>query len=791
MTATRRSAIAKALLVVTASSSLAALIHLGVLLPWLGPPAPVLVVALSVVASAAYGGLWAGLLATAIGAVIAASGLGLGVSRLSATPDEFARLSLLITGCVIAALLAAALRKARKRSESARLAIAREMADRQLAQQRLMASEARFRELVESLPDIVFVADALGIPRHTNRRWFEFSGQTEQQPEQEHWIERVHGTDRERVLAEWTLAVNTQIPLEARCRLRGQDGSYRWFLVRARPVHGVADEPIQWFGVATDIDAQMRAEAALRDREEQLRLALESTGLGVFEFEFWTRRIVWSDRCRAIWGFDTGEPLTIRKIRDALHPDDRRKIARALSGVRDPDGSAEFAFEFRVLRPDGQQRWVAARGCAFFVSTADGDRAIRCIGTMLDFTERRASEELLRRSEQRLREADRRKDEFLAILAHELRNPLAPMRNALQLLEASAARPETSRYARSVLDRQLTQMVRLIDDLLDVARITSGKLALRRSTVSLSSLAQSAVETARPLIRERHHELRVHLPQSPVEVNCDEARISQVLSNLLNNAARYTPIGGFVELTARANESEIVFEVRDNGVGISPEALDSIFEMFAQGGVTPAAGHSGLGVGLPLSRSLIALHDGRLEAASGGHGHGTMFTVRLPRGAQPILSVPAPATGHTIDAVRSRKILVVDDNRDAADSLGELLRIAGHETRVCHDGHHALVMAEAFRPDVVLLDIGMPRIDGHEVTRRLRSQPWGRHMQIVALSGFGRPDDRQRSVDAGCDQHLTKPVSDGDLRRAISGGPPSKSPAVTPREAGNAAVPAR
>jgi PAS domain S-box-containing protein len=790
MTATRRSATAKALLVVAASSSLAALIHLGVLLPWLGPPAPVLVVALSVVASAAYGGLWAGLLATAIGAVIAAAGLGLGVSRLSATPGEVARLSLLMTGCVIAALLAAALRKARKRSENARLEIGREMADRQLAQQRLMASEARFRELVESLPDIVFVADALGIPRNANRRWFEFSGQTEQQPEQEHWIERVHDADRERVLAEWTLAVNTQMPLQARCRLRSQDGSYRWFLVRARAVHGVG-EPIQWFGVATDIDAQMRAEAALRDREEQLRLALESTGLGVFEFEFWTRRMVWSDRCRAIWGFDAGEPLTVRKVRDALHPDDRRKIARALSDVRDPDGSGEFALEFRVVRPDGQQRWVAARGCAFFVSTGDGDRAIRCIGTMLDFTERRASEELLRRSEQRLREADRRKDEFLAILAHELRNPLAPMRNAVHLLEASAAQPETSRYARSVLDRQLTQMVRLIDDLLDVARITSGKLALQRNTVLLGSLAQSAVETARPLIRERHHELRVNLPQSPVELNCDDARISQVLSNLLNNAARYTPIGGLIELTARADESEIVFQVRDNGVGIAPDALDSIFEMFAQAGVAPAAGHSGLGVGLPLSRSLIALHDGRLEAASAGHGHGTVFTVRLPRAAQPLPSAPAPATGYTIDAVRSRKILVVDDNRDAADSLGELLCIGGHETRVCHDGLHAVVMAETFRPDVVLLDIGMPRIDGHEVARRLRSQPWGRHMRIVAVSGFGRPDDRQRSIDAGCDEHLTKPVSDGDLRRAITGAPPSKSPAVTPREAGNAAVPAR
>ena len=786
MTPTRWTAITKILVVVVATSGLAAVLHLGLLLPWLGRPAPPIFVVLAVVASAAYGGFWAGLLATAIGATVAAAGFGLHAGNLLALPDELVRLALLVSGCVVAAVLAGSLRRARQRSGASRRAVAREIGDRQLAQQRLMASEARFRELVESLPDITFVADARGVSHHANRRWFEFSGQSDRQDGHEHWAERVHPGDRERVLSEWTLAVNTEMPLEARCRLRGIEGGYLWFLVRARPVRGVITDPVQWFVVATNIDAQMRAEAALRDREEQLRLALESTGLGVFELEFWTRRLMWSDRCRSIWGFAADEPLSIRAIRAGVHPHDRRRAARALLAVRDPGGSGEFALEFRVVRPDGELRWVAARGCAFFVTTGDGERAIRCIGTMLDFTERRSSEEMLRRSERSLREADRRKDDFLAILAHELRNPLAPMRHALQLLDAGAG-PETARYARGVLERQLEQMVRLIDDLLDVARIASGKLALQRRSVLLTRMVDNAVETVAPLMRERHHELHVDVPAEPVELDCDEARISQVLSNLLNNAARYTPVRGIVELAARADDDEVVFEVKDNGVGIAPESLDSIFDMFAQGGVTPAEGHTGLGVGLPLSRSLVALHDGRMEVKSGGQGRGTAFTVRLPRA---VTRPPAPEATpgqHVIDTTSTRRILVVDDNRDAADTLGELLRIAGHETRVCHSGLHALALAESFRPDLVLLDIGMPRIDGHEVARRLRAQPWGREMRIVALSGFGRPEDRRRSLEAGCDDHLTKPVTVSDLRRALS----SAADAADASTAVTAGVPAR
>jgi PAS domain S-box-containing protein len=590
----------------------------------------------------------------------------------------------------------------------------------------------------------------------------------------------VHAADRRRLRRELRDAVRRTSAIEVEYRIRRGDGSERWIASRGRVERDAEGQPRRFIGISTDITQAQHYQARLARSEELFRLAAEAVDGIIYEYDLEQGTVLRTRGMAELLGYQPElVPPTMQWWDDIVHPDDRTRV-REQYGRAEASGAVRTESEYRVRHSLGY--WVTLLDRAFLVRNDQG-KVVRVVGCAEDITE-------LRRVERSLREADRRKDEFLAILAHELRNPLAPMRNALQLLEASAAQPETSRYARSVLDRQLTQMVRLIDDLLDVARITSGKLALRRSTVLLSSLAQSAVETARPLIRERHHELRVHLPQSPVEVNCDEARISQVLSNLLNNAARYTPIGGLVELTAEADESEIVFEVRDNGVGIAPDALDSIFEMFAQGGVTPAAGHSGLGVGLPLSRSLIALHDGRLEAASAGHGHGTVFTVRLPRGAQQILSMPSHASLHTIDAVRSRKILVVDDNRDAADSLGELMRIAGHEARVCHDGLHALAMADAFRPDVVLLDIGMPRIDGHEVARRLRSQPWGRHMQIVALSGFGRPDDRQRSIDAGCDEHLTKPVSDGDLRRAISG-PPPKSPAVTPREAGNAAVPAR
>jgi PAS domain S-box-containing protein len=372
----------------------------------------------------------------------------------------------------------------------------------------------------------------------------------------------------------------------------------------------------------------------------------------------------------------------------------------------------------------------------------------------------------------RLREQDRRKDDFLATLAHELRNPLAPIRNGLQVLQLAGGDRAIAGRAVAMMERQLGQMVRLIDDLLDVSRITRGKLLLRKERVELAGVVRAAVETARPALDAGGHRLEVSLPDEPVWVDADPTRLAQVFGNLLTNAAKYTDRGGRVRLTAHPEGGGVVVSVEDNGIGIAAEHLAGVFEMFNQ--VTPVIERSqgGLGIGLALVRGLVEMHGGTVEAHSEGPGRGSIFTVRLPaaRPTPPETLLPAPEVGAARPAMR---ILVADDNRDAADSLTMLLQLAGHEVRTAHDGREAVEAAAAFRPDVALLDIGMPGLTGYEVARRVREQPGGAGVVLVAITGWGQEEDKRRAAEAGFDHHLTKPVDPLALERLLS--------ALTPR----------
>jgi PAS domain S-box-containing protein len=366
-----------------------------------------------------------------------------------------------------------------------------------------------------------------------------------------------------------------------------------------------------------------------------------------------------------------------------------------------------------------------------------------------------------------LREADRRKDEFLALLAHELRNPLAPLRNGLQVMKL-AADPDTVAQARAMMERQLGHMVRLIDDLLDVSRISRHKMRLRRSRVRLAEVIHNAVETARPLIDAAGHELTVSLPPAPIDLDADLTRLAQVIGNLLANSARYTEHGGRISLTAEGRDGEVIVSVRDTGIGIPPEQLGSIFDMFSQVDRGPERGTGGLGIGLALVKGLVEMHGGTVSAASPGVGQGSTFTVRLPVREEP--AEPArPAVSEVGGAATGpgARVLVVDDNRDAAASLAMMLRLLGHEVRLAHDGLQALEAAEAFRPQAILMDVGMPRLNGYEATRRIREQPWGRSVAIIALTGWGQDGDRRRSHEAGCDAHLVKPASLEDLKSLL------------------------
>jgi signal transduction histidine kinase/ActR/RegA family two-component response regulator len=368
-----------------------------------------------------------------------------------------------------------------------------------------------------------------------------------------------------------------------------------------------------------------------------------------------------------------------------------------------------------------------------------------------------------------LRDADRRKDEFLATLAHELRNPLAPIRNGLQVLRLSGKETGVVAEARSMMERQLSQMVRLVDDLLDVSRISRNKLDLKKQRVTLAAVVHSAVETSRPLVEQSRHSLTVALPPDPVYLDADLVRLAQVFSNLLNNAAKYTEPGGRIWLTAEVVGHEVAVRVRDTGLGIPADALPRIFEMFSQVDRNMERSQGGLGIGLTLVRRLVEMHGGTVEARSDGPGKGSEFTVRLPLAADGEVGRRAE-TADDGPAAPKRRILIVDDNHDSAMSLGMMLDLMGNETRTAHDGLAAFEAAGTFRPDVILLDIGLPKLNGYDTCRRIREQPWGQAMVIVALTGWGQDEDRRRSKEAGFDHHLVKPVEADALAKLLAEG---------------------
>ncbi|MFY0535848.1 hybrid sensor histidine kinase/response regulator [Nannocystis pusilla] len=366
-----------------------------------------------------------------------------------------------------------------------------------------------------------------------------------------------------------------------------------------------------------------------------------------------------------------------------------------------------------------------------------------------------------------LREQDRRKDEFLALLAHELRNPLAPIRNGLEALRLSDD-PAIQEHSQAVMDRQLGHMVRLIDDLLDVSRISRNKMELRRARVVLADVVNNAVETARPFIDAARHSLEVTLPPRPVILDADLTRLAQVFSNLLTNSAKYTPPGGHIRLSAERSGGEVRVVVRDDGIGIPQAALTSIFDMFSQIDRSIERSNGGLGIGLALVKGLVEMHGGTVTCDSAGPGTGSAFTVTLP-----VLEPRAPSAspggpGGDRDSSSGRRVLVVDDNEDSALTMAMMLRLLGHKVEVAHDGLAAVAGAESFRPDIILMDMGMPRLNGYDATRQIRQQPWGAAIRIIALTGWGQESDRARSKEAGCDLHMVKPVPLAELKKLLA-----------------------
>ncbi len=430
-------------------------------------------------------------------------------------------------------------------------------------------------------------------------------------------------------------------------------------------------------------------------------------------------------------------------------------MALALKNLREYNGH-----EIMIERPDGQRLTALAHASPIHNEMG---RLIGGGNVLVDITERK-------RSEDALKKADRSKNEFLATLAHELRNPLAPIRAAVKILQIKSKPTPESQSALEVIERQTRQMTRLIDDLLDVARVTSNKLELRREQIELRAVVDAAVETSRPLIEQRGHKLIVRAPSAPVHIDGDLVRLAQVISNLLNNAAKYTEPGGRIWLTATRKGSEAVIRVRDTGIGIHAEALPRIFQMFTQADRPIHGSAGGLGIGLTLVKRLVEMHGGAIMAQSAGRGKGSEFIVRVPvtssRFSQP--EIPAQRTLESLtEAAKPIRILVVDDNKDSADSLGLLLKLLGNDVRIAHDGLAAVDLANEFEPRVVLLDIGLPTLNGFEAAERIRQQPWGKLAVMIAVTGWGETVDRQRSKKAGFDHHLVKPVDPDVLTRLL------------------------
>ena len=433
-------------------------------------------------------------------------------------------------------------------------------------------------------------------------------------------------------------------------------------------------------------------------------------------------------------------------------PHDDCWMAQALRTEKEFNGH-----EIVIERPDGQRRTVLAHANPI----RDGSgKVLGAVNVFVDITDRKHAEDALKT-------AGRSKNEFLAILAHELRNPLAPIRNAVQILTREGALAPESQWALSAIDRQVRQMARLIDDLVDVARITSNRLELRKERVDLAAVLQAAIETSGALLKAGGQEFTLVVPDVPIRLDADPVRLAQAVSNLLNNAAKYTGRGGRIWLIAGRDGDAAVITVRDSGVGIPAAVLPHVFEMFTQGEQTRARTLGGLGIGLTLVKRLVEMHGGTVHAESAGQDMGTTFVVRLPAVAEASQGALAEPDGPGRMNPPSLRILIVDDNRDAADSLAMLLRTTGNEIRTAYDGLEALQVASEFRPEVVLLDIGLPKIDGHEVARRLRREPWGQQVCLIAVTGWSDVSDRTKSRAAGFDHHLVKPLDTTHLARLL------------------------
>lgn len=565
--------------------------------------------------------------------------------------------------------------------------------------------------------------------------------------------------------AQRALAEGVVVGLANHTVLIAKDGSECPIEDSAAPIRSKPGQVVGCVLVFRDVTDRRREELERARSEQRLRFVMDSMPQKIFT----ARPNGDLDYLNPFWTEFTGLPF--EEICDwgwkqFIHPEDLEENVRVWK--RSVDTGEPFQFEHRFRRADGEYRWHISRARA--MKDADG-KVQMWVGSNTEIHEQKQISNELKQLTAELSQADGHKNEFLAMLAHELRNPLAPIRNALQIVQLSRGNGEAVLTASEMMERQIAQMVRLVDDLLDVSRITRGKIDLRLERTDLASIIAQAVETCRPAIDSARHELKVDLPDEPVYLNADPIRLAQAFGNLLNNATKYTDPEGRISVIARRDGNDVIVSVRDNGIGIPPEMLPKVFEMFTQVDRSLERTQGGLGIGLTLVQRLVQLHGGSVSAFSEGKGQGSEFTVRLPILPQEARQATKPAQSD-LGSAQSRRILVVDDNRDSASSLAMLLTISGHKSHTAFDGQEAVEAAETIKPDVILMDIGLPKLNGYEAAKKIRETSWGKKMVLVALTGWGQEEDRRKSKEAGFDAHLVKPVDFGTLTQLLGDLPP-------------------
>jgi PAS domain S-box-containing protein len=576
-------------------------------------------------------------------------------------------------------------------------------------------------------------------------------------PTNEELAARIHPDDLQRAQTEFERCVAERCRLNVEYRVAGPGEPWRWLCAIGQATYDEQGRPQRFIGVNMDITERKQAEQALRESERQFRELADAMPQIVYvmsaagPIEFINRQ--W----QAYTGVTTADAPDLSRV---IPAEDLANLMSGWSAARKAE--RPFTGEFRLKRAsDGAYRWFLTRSVPI---RDEQGRVVRWYGTSTDIDDQK-------RAEEALRQADQKKDEFLATLAHELRNPLAPLRNGLQIMRHAPDNAVAVEQARAIMERQLTQMVRLIDDLLDISRISRGRLELRKERIDLGTIVRSAAETTQPTIDRAGHQLNIRVPAEPIFVNADPTRLAQVFTNLLDNAAKYTEYGGRITVTIEPVSqehqppAEALVTVTDTGIGIPPAMLPNIFEMFTRVDQSLERSRGGLGIGLSLVKRLVEMHGGTATAQSEGPGQGSQFIVRLPVLVDKPKAEPPPL--REMVSLTARRILVVDDVRDSAVSLATLLRLAGNETRTAHDGVEALEQAAAYRPDVILLDIGMPKMNGYDACRAIRQQPWGKDIVIVALTGWGQEVDRRRSKEAGFNGHLVKPVDHAALNEIL------------------------